>query len=636
MVLSLSDGHYWHPDIVRRGSAASVALLASLGAAEARGDEDDEDATGGSRSAAAAVLEEAHGWNYAVREEGVLNARTGSHRIRLARNSSSADLQRRYVAGREDDCTPPRGCAALLVTIPQLMRYATSADELLTFSLPGSTVWDGVLSGAGAADSGAAGGGGRSNNRPGAGGGGGRNSRHSNAATAAPSASPPSASASASPTAASTEGRAVFGGASASVIVQPPLHLRSTHPCSSQASCQACTGRAACGWCASDDVCRPRRDGGLLPGECSGLLVEACPHVTPPAVAGGGANGTAASSPGGGGGDEVDGGGYALHAPPPPGIGSASDDDGARWLRRVGVGILVLSVGDVDLKAGRFYADVQVYLHVETDHSGADRLYPPSALLDADRAQCGSMPHWRPFEPPAHATSAAEYGLFMVNIDRFNHIDPVWHTTPSAAAAGRVHHFRVQGAFYFRTNITAWPMNTESLDIVLETRDGLWADRSGSGGAEGSGGNGGNGGGNSGDHRQDILDPGLFFCTMPECASAALSKPGAASPPLARRRRRAQRACARFSDHAAGACMQVHGPLQLDPLPRLHRQPAALVQRQGGRALLAALSEAGAHVRGRGGRPPAVRSRRRRLLGLPRLHGRDLRVRGGRRLPRGV
>ena len=39
---------------------------------------------------------------------------------------------------------------------------------------------------------------------------------------------------------------------------------------------------------------------------------------------------------------------------------------------------------DVDLKAGRFYADVQVYLHVETDVSGADRLYPPSAALDTD------------------------------------------------------------------------------------------------------------------------------------------------------------------------------------------------------------------------------------------------------------
>ena len=100
--------------------------------------------------------------------------------------------------------------------------------------------------------------------------------------------------------------------------------------------------------------------------------------------------------------------------------------------------MLVLSVGDVDLKAGRFYADVQVYLHVETDVSGADRLYPPSAALDTDRSTCGSMPYWRPFEPPEDGTHFADHGLFLVNIDRYRQIYPVRHAT------GHTHHFRVQ------------------------------------------------------------------------------------------------------------------------------------------------------------------------------------------------
>ena len=34
-------------------------------------------------------------------------------------------------------------------------------------------------------------------------------------------------------------------------------------------------------------------------------------------------------------------------------------EEASRSLRRVGVGVHVLNVGDVDLKAGRFYADLQ-------------------------------------------------------------------------------------------------------------------------------------------------------------------------------------------------------------------------------------------------------------------------------------
>ena len=473
MALTLQQGHCWHPDVERHGTAAAAALLRSLGAAtEVR---DDDEAVG---EAGAVVVGggSAHGWNAALREEGLLDERL--LRVRLARNSSTVDLHKfsyrealSLYSLDEDACVgsddsgvgarpPVVGCATLLIQIPQLTKYDIEEDEHLSFHLPGLL----------------------------------------------------------------TRMDTDWGPSPAAVTVQPRLHLRAAHPCADESGCAACTAKPGCGWCASDEACRPRRDGGVLPGECSGLLVRSCPlsPVEVPTNNGTRMDGTSQTAP-------EPRWQHSSTTPPPSPAGTIE------WLRRVGVGLLVLSVGDVDLKAGRFYADVQVYMHVETDAAGADRLYPPSAILDADRATCGSMPHWRPYSPPA--TDAIEHGLFLVNIDRYRTITPIYHRS------GNLNHFRVQGAFYFRTNISAWPMNTESLEIVIEARDGLWANRgpagdgsqpggaaNGRGGGGGGGGDGAAGGGGGaggaggapgrsgveGDDFESSRNPGLFFCSMPE------------------------------------------------------------------------------------------------------------------------
>ena len=485
LALTLQDGHFWHPDIVRRGTAPNQALLASLSTAEFQrfdGDGDEDD------------VEEAHGWNYAVREEGVLTER--SLRVRLAHNATVVDSAQR----KQEDCTPPQGCTTLLLHISQLVRYSTNNDERLIFTLAGATVWDGILP---TPPSGALPTGGKkqphSKERfP-------HGSAEGHVAAEAPDSSATSTTATDHSSSSSSSGGPLFGGGAASIRVYPPLLLRAVYPCISRTDCTTCTSRSACGWCASDAICRPRRDSGLLPGECSGLLVETCPRVEQPRPDP--ADGTTSNASVAGSAE----GGVArdIASPPPP---SVSAEGTARWIRRVGVGMLVLSVSDVDLKAGKFYADVQVYLHVETDASGADRLYPHSALLDKDKAECSSMPHWRPFEPPA---TSADHGLFLVNIDRYRQIFPVFRGIEHSAP---VSHFRVQGAFYFRTNITSWPMNTESLDIVLETREeaggGADGGNEGGRGASSSSSSGSASGGTAAQHQQPASP--IFFCTMPE------------------------------------------------------------------------------------------------------------------------
>ena len=54
-------------------------------------------------------------------------------------------------------------------------------------------------------------------------------------------------------------------------------------------------------------------------------------------------------------------------------------------------------------------------------------------------------------------------------------------------ANNSLHHYRVQSNFMFRTNVSAWPINTERLEIVLESQPEALGEKE-----------------------------GLFFCTMPE------------------------------------------------------------------------------------------------------------------------
>lgn len=205
-----------------------------------------------------------------------------------------------------------------------------------------------------------------------------------------------------------------------------------------QTACAPCTAEAGhdeeegddpehnqCGWCAANGACVPKRDGAISSAECPGFLTYST--------------------------DECGGGSSAPH-------GSAE-----RTLRRLGVGVHVLNVGDVDLKAARFYADIQIFLHVEQTRDGEDKLYARSAILDPSLAECNGMPYWRQFQPTEEDLQRLDLGLFLVNIDRYRSVELVRHN-------GSLHHYRVQSNFYFRTNISFWPMNTERLEIVLETQ----------------------------------------------------------------------------------------------------------------------------------------------------------------------
>jgi len=93
------------------------------------------------------------------------------------------------------------------------------------------------------------------------------------------------------------------------------------------------------------------------------------------------------------------------------------------------------------------------------------------------------MRRYRPFEPSAEANTPdlADYGILFVNVDRWRTISRVLGGNNS------LHHYRAQGHFMFRTNVSAWPINTERLEVVIESQPEALGEKE-----------------------------GLFFCTMPE------------------------------------------------------------------------------------------------------------------------
>mmetsp|Transcript_10634 Transcript_10634/g.34853 ORF Transcript_10634/g.34853 Transcript_10634/m.34853 type:complete len:959 (-) Transcript_10634:117-2993(-) len=261
------------------------------------------------------------------------------------------------------------------------------------------------------------------------------------------------------------DGRCVFAdstterGAGPEAVATTEVVIHGRYPCSEETSCQRCTNEAGrhagdgesanqCGWCAANSRCFAQPDHGFGSGVCPGLV------STRTNQCGGASDPTTAS---------------------------------ARNLRRVGVGVHVLNVGDVDLKAARFYADVQIYLHVELNKDGTDRLYAAQAPYDDGLSECNGMQHYRMYKPDEDDLKRSDKGLFMVNIDRYRSVEMV-------EVNGTLHHYRVQSNFYFRTNVRDWPLQTERLELLMEMYEETFKS-----------------------------SPTMFFCIMPELSGLSQS-----------------------------------------------------------------------------------------------------------------
>lgn len=87
LLLTLDEGHYWHPDLTTPGSVASTALLSSLGSAEPQLE---PRLASLATVAGTTPVQQPHGWNFAVAEIGVLSEAASSFHVRLSHDPTTS------------------------------------------------------------------------------------------------------------------------------------------------------------------------------------------------------------------------------------------------------------------------------------------------------------------------------------------------------------------------------------------------------------------------------------------------------------------------------------------------------------------------------------------------------------------
>ena len=153
-------------------------------------------------------------------------------------------------------------------------------------------------------------------------------------------------------------------------------------------------------------------------------------------------------------------------------------------VRLVGVGVYINNLGNVDMKSGSFYVDYNLYLHQSKQRylSIADAESQlsegPSCSQKGSTAQPCECPilqenQWENYIPPT--TKDLSDHLNLVNVDRvkiftkvLRDVDETGRDSSTSGLEQLVDFYRVQAVHYFTPNLRNWPIDTQSLNILLE------------------------------------------------------------------------------------------------------------------------------------------------------------------------
>eukprot|EP00755_Sulcionema_specki_P022049 Sspe_Gene.75568::Locus_47209_Transcript_1_1_Confidence_1.000_Length_2545::g.75568::m.75568 len=158
-------------------------------------------------------------------------------------------------------------------------------------------------------------------------------------------------------------------------------------------------------------------------------------------------------------------------------IWHCTDDGGS--IRLVGVAVYITILGNVDMKAGSFYADFNLYLY---QHKGRYRTNEQvdAVLRKPDRPSvCGGddinclCPAWGQNElenfVPGNQTDNFHRLVNVVTTDRFKAVIPVFRPGEVGDDGTPViDFFRYQSLQYFQPTLSDWPLDTQQLTIALE------------------------------------------------------------------------------------------------------------------------------------------------------------------------
>ena len=153
-------------------------------------------------------------------------------------------------------------------------------------------------------------------------------------------------------------------------------------------------------------------------------------------------------------------------------------------VRLVGLGVYVSNLGGVDMKAGTFYADFNLYTHqskvrYRTVAEAEAQLRPSPACSGDAPCACPELGQnqWEGYISP-NDTGRVHSVVNLVNVGRSRVVTPVLRplgraassdAAAAAAAAPRVvEYLRVQATLHFAPQLRRWPMDEQHLGVVVE------------------------------------------------------------------------------------------------------------------------------------------------------------------------
>lgn len=129
---------------------------------------------------------------------------------------------------------------------------------------------------------------------------------------------------------------------------------------------------------------------------------------------------------------------------------------------KLGVGVYVLNIADVNVVAGSFYADYLLTVYKdETNYEELDDLL--DTFSNSNKRECSTRQVEKTKQQLFKPFNYTADDIFIVNVDQYHEFIPVLDINSS-----RLGQYRVMGIHYFQPVLKEWPFDSQRLPVIIE------------------------------------------------------------------------------------------------------------------------------------------------------------------------
>eukprot|EP00668_Euglena_longa_P002345 GGOE01002707.1.p1 GENE.GGOE01002707.1~~GGOE01002707.1.p1 ORF type:complete len:861 (-),score=171.15 GGOE01002707.1:83-2665(-) len=152
----------------------------------------------------------------------------------------------------------------------------------------------------------------------------------------------------------------------------------------------------------------------------------------------------------------------ACQAPSKPHRCSAATQPG-QLIRKVGVAVFINHLQAVDIKAGNFYADFNLYLY-QAKEQYATVAELKRSYTDLQKDEC----NMKIGEFEAFALNSPEYQVNFLNMEASRTLEQL--SSVKEGSNKTFHHYNVRGMFALKPNLVDWPFGSITMPLVFEQK----------------------------------------------------------------------------------------------------------------------------------------------------------------------